>query len=129
MLFVSLPWAAMICATVSKTLPRTPWLLQERQKPLCTMGRVPMHFRPRFGGWSARQVCNAGMPQQPHKVMQRAFIQRKALLPVGLALKDALLGYKQVPFSACPMTHRSTSTCRTLPQTARAPESKGEADL
>lgn len=64
MLHANLPWAAMTRATVSKTLLRMPWLLQERQKPLCTMGRVPMHLWPRLGGWSARQVCDAGMHQQ-----------------------------------------------------------------
>lgn len=53
----SFPWDAMICAMVPKTLSRTPLLLQDSQKPLCTIGRLRMSFDPLLGGWSVRQVC------------------------------------------------------------------------
>ena len=80
----------MTRAMVSVTLLRTPWLLQERQNPLCTMGRVPMHLRPRLGGWSARQVCGAGMRQQLQLVVYRSLfhmqgIQCSKLLQLQLA--------------------------------------------
>ena len=57
MLLASFPWDAVICAVVSKTLSRTPLLLHDSQKPLCTLGRMPMSFEPLLGGWSVRQVC------------------------------------------------------------------------
>ena len=68
-LHANLPWAAMMSAMVSQTLLRTPWVLQDCQKPLCTIGRVPVHFRPRLGGWSVRHVCVAGLHQQPSQVI------------------------------------------------------------
>ncbi len=50
MLFASFPWEPMICAMVSKTLSRTPLLLQDSQKPLCTIGRLRSSADPLLGG-------------------------------------------------------------------------------